>query len=208
MTAASVKLQDGGQSSWKLRPPRAGEKKTKYLEPNKLSLFFGIDYNAYFLDNATIYDIYNASTPKERRRAKWEYENMPYSHILTKMTSTVEEEFTDPFPIARLNYFAIYKVIVNLLRRLANGGHESWCRPECTPTKERAHFEAKYQCGTTTSAGDGANMIVALLEGIDTYVVDEMKTSMLGGYHQLELCKRVFGECMQGKTLEDFIWDI
>lgn len=97
----------------------------------------------------------------------------------------VLEEFRGDFPIAKINYFAIYELCVEIMKHIHEAEH---------PTSDPDQI-----CSCVAGR---------LLGAADEYLDDLRVFKVYQERSLLERCKKGFEETLQNKTLANFLWDL
>lgn len=129
----------------------------------------------YLVDHSQI-------TEKDYREADAKFNDEPsIAKFIERCQDAVLKEFQGDFPVARINYFAVYSLCVEILQRMTTSGHQ----PETVCTCYLAPF----------------------LRAVDEYVEDGHVVKTFKERHMLRHMKDDLTEVMKNKTLSDFLWE-
>lgn len=95
------------------------------------------------------------------------------------------DEFRGDFPVARINYFKIYELCVEILKRIHEAEH---------PSQDPDQI-CSCVCGR-------------LLSAADVYLDDLRCFKAMQDRTVVEECKQGFARSLEGKSFNDYLWDV
>ena len=184
---------------------QGGNRWSRSFDPKKISLFSLLAGGASVLDDEVLVWVY---LPKEKRhryqdkdvakaKALFEQHNLLADHI-DRVQSLLKEEFrTSHFsissscvPIARINYFAVYRECVLAIRKISDANHDGDPGYICKCPAEACMRECDAflkRCMLGTAKKKAARL-------------KEMKSS--------DSCAEQILQVFGGRAVEDFLWNV
>lgn len=142
------------------------------------------------------------TTEKQRMGMEQKMHEVPFALTLDRVKDVVMSEFTGPLPVAKINFFKIYELAVDVLSDIAE-------RYQTNMPIELRHFqELGLVQPAPADACAGSSYVTVIMEDVDM----RMKHARPGDYGTLErhsgveLVGKVFNKCLSGKTIENFLW--
>ena len=163
-----------------------------------LSLFYAQHFMGYQVTEDFLVHIYEGRradnpTPGQVRAALEQAKSTPLTVVMEKIKDAVLPEFQGDVPIARIDYFAIFKACIQILEEL------------CTHLKELC---THHQGSQKPSAQLGFQLVDGVLEQITEHERDANLTHMLPHLRPLRLASLSFASLDKEKTLREFAWNI
>ncbi|OJD29098.1 amidohydrolase 3 protein [Diplodia corticola] len=174
----------------------------KRIDAFKLSLFFNL-YGSYWMGRpefwAQVFTNRKKKTASKQETLQWETKlhRRPFGDALYMMSDVVSEEFDSEFPIAKVNFFAVYTTCVDMLTEISRRATEQ--RPE--------ELRWAWELGVMDSHVDSAAgfaFISHLLQDIDTRATTTKAD--LSKHSGLRLVQDAISHVWGEKKLEDFFW--
>ena len=186
--AHSAKATAGFGSHKEVKDPR--------FEYRKISLFHHIKEKGYHLDDdlwTRVYDLAEADEIRasekqakqstSSRRSSSGYAAASEQHRLLQLEKAVLQEFTGPFPVAKINLFEVYLACIRVITVISDKSHEG---------KHR-----------------GINCLCfadVLLTAADAYKDNSHKFRPFGCKELVKICKDAMKEVLGNRRLEEFLW--
>jgi hypothetical protein len=117
------------------------------------------------------------------------------NHI-SAIQSAIVQEFDDSLPVAKLNYFKLYTTFCDILRRISDAEHTK--KPEDGKAGYALHEERNI-----CSCISHRLLSVADKQREDVHYAKTMEEREL-----VRIAGRILLECLGGKELKDFVWDM
>ncbi|KAF4304050.1 putative amidohydrolase 3 protein [Botryosphaeria dothidea] len=122
----------------------------------------------------------------------------PWGQALEKMSAVVVSEFNTSFPIARVNFFAVYMICVDMLTEIARRAVEN-------PPKELGWARDAGINDTNVDAAAGFGFMALLLMDIESRLSKGAKSNM-AEHSGLRIVKESIDHIWGEKKLEEFLW--
>ncbi|EOD43893.1 putative amidohydrolase 3 protein [Neofusicoccum parvum UCRNP2] len=122
----------------------------------------------------------------------------PFGHALEMMSGVVVSEFNSSFPIAKVNFFAVYMICVDILVEIAKRASEN-------PPKELVWARDAGIHDTNVDAAAGFGFMALVLMDIDMRVGKGLQ-SKVSEHSGLRIVQDSINHVWAEKKLEDFFW--
>ncbi|ERF77085.1 hypothetical protein EPUS_06303 [Endocarpon pusillum Z07020] len=175
------------------------------FEYRKISLLHYIKERGYHLDHSLwdrVYAITNTKkdAPSSGKGTKRHHHQCSHSeehahpkhdssqpHRLDSLHDALLPEFTGPFPIAKVNFFAVYLSCIRIVSLISDRTHQAG--------------EPKAPTGQNCLC-----FLDAMLDAADRYKENEHKMQLFGCRELVKICGESMLEVLGGKDVEEFLW--
>lgn len=157
----------------------------------KISLFYHIKEKGYHLNESLPSRANDLADPSASAKThesdtcahdhpNEDFMSSPYLHQLSQLEKAVLNDFADPFPIARVNFFNIYMSCVRIISIVSAKTHN--CEDYCL-------------C-----------FLDAMLRAADRYKANEHKLQPFGSKDLVNACKEAMSLVLGNESVDDFLW--
>lgn len=175
----------------------------KRIDAFNLSLFHNL-YDSDWMGRpsfwAQVFTNKEKKTASKQEMSRWDAKlhQKPFGHALGMMSSVVASEFNGSFPIARVNFFAVYMICVDTLTEVAKRAVEN-------PPEELEWAREAGLDDTNVDAAAGFGFLAVLLMNVDALADKGLKASLLN-HSGLRIVQEAIDHIWGEKKLEDFLW--
>ncbi|MCJ1467159.1 hypothetical protein MMC07_005781 [Pseudocyphellaria aurata] len=177
---------NGPWKKWTLKPTKdasqGGNHEKRDFNPMKISLFSLVSTRNFNLTD----DVLAWASKKDKQAARNKRDGDSFvARSVEAVRDKLAEEFRGDLPVAKINYFAIYELCVDILKHINEAEH---------PTQDPDQI-----CSCVARR---------LLAAADEYIHDTHVFKTYPERSLLEHCTKGFEAKLQNKTIADFVWDV
>ncbi|KAF2815766.1 uncharacterized protein BDZ99DRAFT_121971 [Mytilinidion resinicola] len=170
------------------------------IKAHKMSLFCALCSTGWSGDGKFWNQIFTnrkeKTTPKSRQSAAFEkrIKEQPFAESLNKIKDVVQSEFIGSFPIAKLNFFALYAFCTEVLIEVSR----KFTAPGAMPVSM-----IPYNLELAVDCAAGFSFVACSFDVIQIFLD---RNQSVAGHRALLLMKKALITVSEGKTASDFLW--
>ncbi|KAL9100555.1 MAG: hypothetical protein Q9187_009351 [Circinaria calcarea] len=180
--------------------------------------FSAIDYDPKASFWARIYGVKPSQQEFARLKRRVAKDTQHPAQLLDMWKTGVLPEFQGAFPVARINWFAVYHTCVTVLERFTTHARKTGLKklggdPEHWEEKAVTGVQVVLMLLSCVSDGEGNKAFLRMLKGVEgKEVLDAEQQArdtlppLVG--EPLIVARKALVEVVEGKTIQDFLWDL